>query len=193
MMTTDEKIKIAKRLKVLAEIYGRNFSQDAVFMMVEALGELPFQKTNDYLMNYLSSNKTNQFPVPGVIVQAVAPKDISELDVARAVANKIWSFIARYGYTNADKVKIELGDLGWSVVERMGGWVNICQTTQEDQKGTFIAQTRELVEATIRLQKSGKLDYKFSLTDFATHEDVKKLSEFVIKRIEVPPTLETEQ
>ena len=100
-------------------------------------------------MIYSSAEKFGSFP---------SIKDLKDLvtgsaeDNAKEIGQRIWATVGRYGsqMSRWPEIKAALTPLGEQVVDAMGGWQYLCDTLTDDQRGTFIAQTRDLA---ISLQK----------------------------------------
>lgn len=70
-------------------------------------------------------------------------------DKAKEIGQVIWAALGRYGsqMSRMNEIKAAIGPLGEQVVNAMGGWLHLCETLTDDQRGTFIAQTRDLALA----------------------------------------------
>jgi hypothetical protein len=168
---------IITKIRQLAELYGRQFSVGAIGMMVEDLEVLTEKELELAIKTYRNNPKNMHFPLPAVLVSIIRPADV-ESDIPRQMGNKIWDSIAKFGHNNSESAKLYLGELGWTVVQQMGGWSSICQCASEDQRGIFVAQARDLTESVMRLSKAGKLNEKHELPkplNIVRQEDVKSL------------------
>jgi len=111
-------------------------------------------------MIYGAANTFNHFP---------SIKELRELftgsaeDNAKEVGQKIWAGIERFKSTHNSRwneIAAFIGPLGVAVVEQMGagcglrGWAHLCDTLTNDDRGTFIAQTRDLA---LSLQQKAKV------------------------------------
>ena len=96
-------------------------------------------------------------PPPIEFMRIVRP----EIDIdaeANESAARITGAIAMFGYTNPKEAEAYIGALGWSVVEKFGGWQHICENLLANQTGTFRAQIRDVTKATIQRQKIGRAE-----------------------------------
>jgi hypothetical protein len=175
----NEKLARLQILNQLSELYGRNFSSGAIEMMLEDLSVLTFQELQIAVRSYRTNPKNTQFPLPAALVALIKPVE-NESDIPRQIGNKIWDSIARFGYNNHDQAREHLGELGWTVVQQMGGWSSICQCASEDQRGIFVAQARDLTESVMRLSKSGKLNHKHELPKPFDSTDQKRIENLVV-------------
>lgn len=99
-------------------------------------------------------------------------------DNAREVGQLIWTAIFTYKSQmhHWDKIKAMIGPLGVEVVEKMGGWMLLCDTLKNDDRASFIAQTRGLAES---LQKKPiiKRDLELPSADSVVRGEIEKLAE----------------
>jgi hypothetical protein len=72
-------------------------------------------------------------------------------------ANRIGEAIVKFGYNNELAAKDFIGELGWLIVQRQGGWEAICQNTMAHQMPTLKAQWRELGKSLYDRAKRGTL------------------------------------
>jgi hypothetical protein len=66
-----------------------------------------------------------QMPTPHQIVEKINNKP-SRISEANEVAGRIMQAISDYGYTRGSEAHDFIGDLGWQVVRRFGGWTSLC-------------------------------------------------------------------
>ncbi len=143
-----------QRLKALIVATGAYYGQvidDAVLgMYVNDLADLPFTRVVDELENARRDPKNSRFPLPAVIRSRIKPvdADTDEIRAHTAVA-RIPEAIAKYGWANAKQAREFIGELGWLIVSRDGGWVRVCEMLNQDNIGTLKAQwrTQALFEA----------------------------------------------
>lgn len=161
-MNDNERKELAKQLIVLAEIYGRDLSRQALGFMLDQLNELNFEEAMNSLNKYCRDSKNRTFPTPGQLL-AIAKPEASDIDNAAEVANRIIQAMSKYGWTQPEKAKQFIGEVGWLVVQREGGWGWICETTTEDKIPTLKAQWRVLASSLVNRSRSGQLDVAPSL------------------------------
>jgi len=65
---------------------------------------------------------------------------------AKEVISRIVYAIAKIGYVNPDRARVYVGELGWKIVERRGGWEAICGIEEKDLT-SFTAQCRDLAKS----------------------------------------------
>ena len=69
------------------------------------------------------------------------PKQNRE-QLAIDIAGKVWESLGKFGQYKPSEAEEWLGSVGWQVVQMLGGWYNITETTTDDDRGTFVAQAR---------------------------------------------------
>ena len=137
--------------------YGQKLDPTVIQMYAEDLADLPIEVLRRALHEIRRDPKVNRFPLPAVIRARVTPPEMDE-DQARDAAARIITAIARCGWTNPDSAKAMIGELGWEVVQRQGGWRSICEGVMEENKTIFQAQWRDLAMSLSRRSRAGTLD-----------------------------------
>lgn len=87
------------------------------------------------------------WPSLGEILEKLNPK----LDIkteANLISGKIFDALTRYGSSQLDLVEAQIGPAGWEVVRLSGGWLQVCEITN-NQVPTAKAQWRQLAEAVL--------------------------------------------
>lgn len=151
-----------KKLTVLyglAGLFDYKFSAPVLDLYMSALDPLPADELNRIASEGIQKNRWKFMPKPG---EFFTSGDNAILDDARDAANLCWSAIARFGRMNPDGARDAMGELAWTVVIRMGGWPSICEVLIEE-KGTFIAQFRDLAQSLSRKAERGELNIKPAL------------------------------
>jgi len=144
--------KIVGAIEALAAIYGKSLSPAAIAMYASDLLEVGADKALPALE--VCRRKMRSFPTIADVLAEIPGAVVDELDVARDIGNRIWDAIGRFGWTNQARAQEFLGEMGWSVVERMGGWQNLC-TMDSEERGTFVAQARDFAMSRMRLERAG--------------------------------------
>lgn len=152
--------EIKKQLVALAMIAGKDLNEIALAAFVEALSDLDQSAVLFALKDWIKTSKG--FPYPSDIREKLMP-EISDEDDAQDVANLVIAAVSSCGYTNPERAREKIGDLGWETVTRMGGWKNICETLNHENEGIYRAQIRDYAETVIRKSKRGQLDVAPSL------------------------------
>lgn len=147
----NKRAEIAKIIIALGEYYSRVLSENQIAMYVEDLIDLEPQQLIESIKKYRLDPKNEFFPLPvklkAMIGQAQSPDDLS-----RDTASKIIAAVSKYGWNNPERARDYIGDLGWEIVKRQGGWMNLCESLTYDNQGIYQAQWRELATS---IQRSG--------------------------------------
>lgn len=144
----EEKRKhIRKLLLGLAEYFRFQItSRELLNAYVEDLEDLDLNALGVAIKRARRESKF--FPLPAVIREYILG---STKDEAQEAAGKIVEAIHKFGWPNPDKARALIGELGWKVVEREGGWENLCKSIQDySELGMRKAQWRELAGAIAR-------------------------------------------
>lgn len=150
-MTTQQKI----RLMILnaMELYGRNPSENMVLIFETAFSELDPDKTLRTIERWLMNEKVMFSPAD--IKQIVNPEPSTE-DLALHTAMRIKEAITKFGWPNGNEARAYVGESGWRVVLRFGGWDYVCKNLGiELPEGVFIAQCRDVLKTEINFGDIG--------------------------------------
>lgn len=168
-----ENLKNYQRFWVwVAEYYAYPITENQVKMWAEDIQEYNLMDLKRAFMAYRKDKNNNFIPRPNQIIQLLEP-EISPRALADEAAGRIYQAITLCGYDNSNGAKEFIGELGWRVVEREGGWVSICRTCSEQNKGTTKAQWRDMALSIIERSKYGLADIPPALPS----PGLKKLSE----------------
>ena len=78
---------------------------------------------------------------------------------AREAASLISYAVSRFGSTrDLERVRTNIGELAWWVVERSGGWYAICEKHKPDNAAMLEAQWRELAKCQLNRSRLGLTD-----------------------------------
>lgn len=114
------------------------FDKFSVLQMYSILPQIPKQ--------------CDRFPSIKQLLDMLEPKADKDAE-ARVIADKIWSSIERFGSlkSNQDRVRGAIGEVGWQVVENMGGWRVVCDIASYDNVSQLKAQWRESAKALMEI------------------------------------------
>lgn len=148
-------IRIKNHLKALSEVYGKNLSDTTAIIFLNLLSKF----SEDEVINALNlcMSELKYFPTISDIVNRISPP-VNEDSEAREAAARICEAIAKYGWTQPEKARLHVGEIGWYVVEREGGWQRICENTFSDNLPILKSQWRELAKSAILRNKQGLLN-----------------------------------
>lgn len=148
---------IAQMLLAMARFYGYELEERQLEMYVEVLAKFPEATVLQSGKEYIQNPKNEKFPIPPhKILAKYLPQEADSKDVGREVALRIRHAVSKFGWPSPADARAHIGDLGWGVVERLGGWQHICENLGVTiQETTFMAQCRDAVESTHRLGEQG--------------------------------------
>lgn len=147
----NKRADISKIIVALAEYYDKILSAQQIAMYVEDLIELEPQELVDAIKRYRNDPKNERFPLPVKLKAMIGAADSPE-DAARDASSRIVAAVSRYGWNNPTQARVYIGGLGWEVVRRQGGWLNVCEMLTYSNQGQYQAQWREIA---LSIQRSG--------------------------------------
>lgn len=147
-MNQQERDDLAKKLINLALFYGKyDLTKNAVMQFINILESFYNKSYIDYenaLNNYSAEASNKNFPAPSQLKQYLFPNSSSRQQ-AQEIAQRCFGAIRKFGYTKPVQAKEYIGELGWRLIERRGGWSSHCCNTQESDIPILTAQFRESI------------------------------------------------
>lgn len=175
-MNQSERDMIGKMLVDAAIVYDRSDFDKAKISMTISVIERFFPESSavqicEAIQKYMRNPKNTQFPAPARLNEYLRPQTSKDAR-AQEIASRIRESISKFGYTNPEEAKAYIGEIGWTVVKRFGGWQSLCEDAGVSLNvDTLYAQSRELAKSQIELDEQGKignqemLDYKTKSPD----------------------------
>lgn len=158
MMTPNEKNEIGKLYSTTCKAFDKILDHDVLRMQIEDLCDLNFHDVVSALNQYRRNPKNTQWPRANKIREIVNPNQSVE-GMANEAASRIRSAISKFGWPNPTDAKAYIGDLGWLIVERSGGWQYLCENHGIDLNPlTFHAQARDQAKAISESSNAGNFD-----------------------------------
>jgi hypothetical protein len=150
--------RVKEMIILTANYYQRTLNQPVLEMYLEDLEGHDEEKIVQAYKTYRKDPRNKSFPLPAQILDIMNPQ-VSTDAQAQEIAGRITESISKFGYTGGAQAKAFIGEIGWSVVQRFGGWAEICRDHGVNiQPGQFFAQTRDMIKAKIEINKAGKSD-----------------------------------
>lgn len=149
--------ELKKLLIGMAETFGITLSVQRLQIYVDLLSDLPLEVVKSAVHEILRDPSQKFFPLPAVIRERVNPGENPDHEAVEA-SNRIVEAISRFGFYNPTDAKAFIGELGWLVVQREGGWETLCETVMAPQLPILKAQWRELAKALYGRAKRGAID-----------------------------------
>jgi hypothetical protein len=171
---------LAKIINNTAIYYGRSLEPEVLSMMCNDLDDLPVDRVLAAYDAYRRNPKNKFFPLPAQIREIVCPEEnITAEDQAREIAARICAAVPTFGWCNGHKARTYVGEIGWSVILRQGGWSYLCENLgAKIQPSTFQAQVRDQIAANLRYG-DGVLEAKVLNVDFKRNNKLESVKDIV--------------
>lgn len=131
-MTQQEGLKVAQAFALTAAYYRVRIDDQILKMYAEDVADLPFDDVIKALGAYRRNPKNRQMPLPAHIREIIEPVETPE-SKAREIASKISGAVVKFGQPNENLAREYIGETGWAIVARRGGWSHICSTADSSQ------------------------------------------------------------
>lgn len=143
-MSENERKELGLLILSTATYYGRQIDKQVLTMMIDDLADLDFDMVCNSYANYRKTPKNKTFPLPSDIRELALP-NFSNESIGRDTSARIIAAIPHYGYNNGLLAKDYIGEFGWELVKRLGGWAFLCQNLGVSINNSALsAQIREL-------------------------------------------------
>lgn len=155
-MTQGERVTVGEALAAMAQMYGRDLTRGALTLMLDTIEGLPSALILAALNSWVQESKLNRMPVPAEIIAKVRGEPASREALGREIASRIVGAVSKFGWPNGKEAREFIGEDGWVLVERSGGWSELCQglgVTLDVQ--TFQAQARDLLTSHVEFKDKG--------------------------------------
>lgn len=152
-----------KFLGILARQTKYELDEAEIALFDKALAPYGYQKCVYGIQKVLFNRRTRDgFPSIADLRQAVNPT-LAGPSAGQVIADKIWGCIGKYGYTwpRQDGIDFkkellsEFGPAGALAIKNLGGWGNLCESSNRTDHGTMKAQIRNSVQAVIEMREAG--------------------------------------
>lgn len=153
-MRTDELQTLKALILATAAYYGQKIEDQVLVMYAKDLEDLEFDAVSFAYDKWRKDPKHAKAPLPAQI-RSMLNATVTDEDKARDAASRIVSAMSRFGYMRPEDAKEYVGELGWAVVERQGGWSSLCERVMREELPTYQAQWRQLALSLIHLFESG--------------------------------------
>ncbi|OPZ23075.1 MAG: hypothetical protein BWZ03_00649 [bacterium ADurb.BinA186] len=150
--------KLKEVITLTAAYYGFNLRPEVLLMYVEDLSDFPEFEVISAYQAYRKNPKNRTMPLPAQIIGVLSP-ELTTDGKANEVASRIRSAIGKFGWPNPGDARDYIGELGWKIVERNGGWQTLCENHGVDLNPlTFFAQSRDQAKFLIESASIGEFD-----------------------------------
>jgi len=143
------------RLMGLAKVCNFALDKTIVAIYEKALAPFDLSKVSRSIEHIIVNRKTRDpFPSVKEIIEIMSPQ-LNDDNEAVEAGSRIVQAVSRFGYSNPGDAHNFIGDLGWRIVERFGGWGSICQSMTPDNTSFMLSQFVKLGKAQIQRAKIG--------------------------------------
>lgn len=154
-MTNEFKIKLIE----LAAFYEKSLTDEQLKVYAQYLIQrITISEFAIAIGKYCDDSKNEFFPRPISKLVALVHEPVDDDAQARDAAGRIVHAISKYGWCNVESARNYVGELGWAVVSKQGGWVNLCEASRTMNLETFQAQSRDLAKSQIKMARAGLID-----------------------------------
>lgn len=172
----NKKAKIYEELCNLSMVMNQKQEDKRLMVYTEDLFEFEFDSVIQAIRAIRKTAKF--FPQLSEIIEKIQSPDGPTDEMAVMISNQIIEAFSMFGQQNSGEARAFLGPDKWGIVERSGGWNNICLTPY-NELGTLRAQIREVAKAYLnrskRESKGGELRINSNPVQIGNSE-LKKLS-----------------
>lgn len=164
MLTNNEKNEIGRIYAATCKSFDKILDPDVLKLQIEDLADLEFSQISAALTKYRTDPKNNFWPRASKIRELIFPKQSIET-LSNEAASRIRQAISEHGWSNPVGAKIFIGELGWKIVQRSGGWQYLCENHGVELSPlTFHAQARDLAKAMLESESLNLTDEPIMLS-----------------------------
>lgn len=162
-MNQEQRNQLGTKITEAAFYFGKtDLSKEQVGVLINVLfkhfGDEGLEIILSAIDRYIEDAKNKVFFSPATLRPYLRP-ELSPEAKSNEVASRIRSAIGKFGWPNPEDARAYIGDLGWKVVERFGGWQALCENHGVDLSAlTFHAQARDTVRGLIESNNLGLFD-----------------------------------
>jgi hypothetical protein len=142
--------EFCRMLEIVARLAHFQLTPDVVTFYLDALEPHGIADATVVLRKH-AERVTPRTGLPSVaqILAAMGKRELGHEEIARELAERIAGAIRRFGYTQPRRAEEFLGAAGWLTIEKLGGWQNICESTDTDDLPVLKAQWREIARGVL--------------------------------------------
>lgn len=141
-----------------AAFYDAQMTDLKLRAFANALEGIPLGKVAEAMGHYRNEKGRRQMPMPADIKAYLTPQLDDRTQAIEAAARTI-AAVTKFGWAQGAAAREYIGELGWSAVERSGGWNYVCVNLGTNlQVGTFQAQLRDICAAQLLRAKAGQFE-----------------------------------
>lgn len=154
------KEKIFDELVLMSVSFGQKPELERLKIYVEDLSEFNFEDTIKAIRQIRRTAKF--FPQLAEIIELIKSGGVPSEELAISISNEVVEAISRFGNYQIKEARAHLGEDKWGIVERAGGWTEICKIEYSHLE-TFKAQLRDLSKSYINRSKREFMGGEFKI------------------------------
>lgn len=173
-------MEIKKLIVKLAAYYEKTLTDEQVEMYSKQMADhLTAQDVSVACKKYIDDPANEFFPRPMSKLIALVRSPVSQEALAHDSASKIKQAVSDCGYSDPIAARAFIGEIGWEIVRRSGGWSFICENlgTNKMPVLTFYAQSRDLAKSLGEIKKS--VDFENHLLESNEKNNVLKIDHLI--------------
>jgi hypothetical protein len=162
-MNQDQRNALGVKIGEAAFYYGKtDLSKEQVISYINVIikyyADQGLEKIISAIDSYILDSKNKFLFSPATLRPYLFP-ELSTETKSIEVASRLTSAVRKFGYSNPGEARAYVGELGWKIVERNGGWQPLCENLGVSiPVTTFQAQARETAKALIETAGLGEFD-----------------------------------
>jgi hypothetical protein len=149
--------ELMKTIVVTAQYYGRELLPITIEGMADDLRALPTDQALGAYLAWRRNPKRRHMPMPAEIIASLQGEPADALAIGREISSRIRFAVDKVGKYRAAEARKVIGEDGWRVIERFGGWdyVTTHLGTPTLNSQTFYAQVRDLLASHVEFFEKG--------------------------------------
>lgn len=113
-------------LNVMAANSRVQLTQTMLKIYDKAVEPFGYERACKALEKLMLETKVWQMPTPKALIDSIDSRP-SRIAEANEVAGRIIQSVSKFGWSSPEQARQYIGELGWSVVQRFGGWGYLCE------------------------------------------------------------------
>lgn len=146
MNQAQREAKIMQAVGAVAAATGKEVDEFGMSIYVEDLGRFEGEEFARILTRLRQAFRERTLPSVKELEDAALQRASGKNDVDEAVA-RICTAIRTCGTPNMSRAMEFIGELGWSIVQRYGGWAAVCAVESEKDLAVMRAQMKQTGES----------------------------------------------
>lgn len=159
MSEREEKLKTLRGIVIQnLTFYDAPVNEIKVKMFATELADLEVNAVAWAFARFRQEKGRRQMPMPADIRDKIEPSAVSDDAIAIEAVARIVESLSRFGGYRHQDARAYIGELGWEVVKRQGGWTQLCTEVGADTPiGVFQAQAIKIAKSVLEHSRAGTL------------------------------------